>query len=131
MACLGVAVSSSFLASCGTALPIFNVEKNGRQLFISLKEFEAQKTHVMVLRNSILDNDILLVKHPDGIFEALDLMCTHEGFNLTPTKDKIYCNQHGSVFDLYGHVLKEPALKPLKKFPLKQTDTQIIINLNT
>ena len=131
LACMGIAVSSSFLASCGGALPVLKAESNNQLLTVALNEFAVQKSNIIVIRNPSLDNDILLVKHENGTYDALDLTCTHEGFNLTPTKDKIYCNQHGSIFDLEGNVLKEPALKPLKKYIIQQNPTQIIIKLNS
>lgn len=128
---MGVAVSSSFLASCGGALPILKAENKNQLLKVPLNQFEIQKSNIIIIRNESLNNDILLVKHADGSYDALDLNCTHEGFNLTPTKDKIYCNQHGSVFDLYGNVLKEPALKPLKKYSLQQSNTEIAIKIHS
>jgi cytochrome b6-f complex iron-sulfur subunit len=89
----------------------------------------AGKGNMLVVRTKQLEYDILLVKSGEA-YKALYLRCTHEGVGLTPAANKIFCSAHGSVFDLEGKVVKEPALRPLKIYPTEIVNNQIIIHLS-
>jgi len=118
---------SMLLESCGTSVPLFKTNTHNDSISIPVNEFSGGKNMVIV-RVPKLENDILLVKKEDH-FNALNLRCTHEGYGLTPTSKRIVCSAHGSTFDFDGNVLKEPALKPLKKFNTEIIDNNIIIHL--
>jgi len=115
------------LESCATSLPLVKASPKDRSLFIPISKF-SDKSKMLVVRSSSLENDILLVKNNDE-FKALYLKCTHEGVGLTATDKNIVCSAHGSTFDFKGNVLKEPALRPLQQFQTEVTDENIIIHL--
>ena len=51
-------------------------------------------------------------------FDALSLVCTHQGCGVTITSNtQLDCPCHGSRFDGNGLVVRDPADKPLPKFP--------------
>lgn len=125
--CAAILGAGLLLESCGSSLPIFKTQAQNRQLRVPLQEFAPEKSMVVV-RAKELEHDILVVKKEDH-YNALYLQCTHEGVGLSPTGKKIVCTAHGSVFDLDGNVLKEPALKPLKKFETTVSGNTIIITL--
>ncbi len=128
-ACLGVAGLAVFLESCSGVLPMIKLDNtNEKILKVPLASFTSQKSTMFIVRSTALENDILLEKNGES-YKALYLKCTHEGYSLTPIATKIYCNAHGSEFNLNGEVVKEPALKPLKQFKTEINDNNIIIHL--
>lgn len=115
------------LQGCGTAFPLYKAAAQNQQVLIPASAFSTGKK-MLVVRTEQLENDILLVQKDEG-YLALYLQCTHEGVGLTPMSSKIVCTAHGSVFDLEGKVLKEPALKPLTTFHTEIVNSNIIIHL--
>lgn len=125
LACMGLTGISTVLEACSTPLQIVRntaLPANPKVLVIPVSKFTAD-TKMVILRNDGLDNDILLVKRQDS-YKALLMSCTHEGYALTPTANKIYCNAHGSQYDLDGNVTKEPSLTPLTQYK-----TELINNI--
>lgn len=125
--CAALLGSGLLLQSCGTGLQVFKTQSQNNQLRVPLQEFTADK-NMVVVRAKELEHDILVVKKDDH-YNALYLQCTHEGVGLSATNNKIVCTAHGSTFDFDGNVLKEPALKPLKKFQTSISNNAIIITL--
>ncbi len=123
-ALLGV---SFMLEGCTAGLPVFKTSQKDNVISVPESEFRNEKK-MIVVRPEGFENDILLVQQGDH-YNALYLKCTHEGIGLTPTSKKIVCTAHGSYFDFDGNVLKEPALKPLKKFATKISDNTVFIYL--
>jgi cytochrome b6-f complex iron-sulfur subunit len=129
-ACILAASGASFLESCSTPLPILKSAGNtAGQVEVGTENFAVGKGNMLVIRTKQLEYDILLVKAGEA-YKALYLRCTHEGVGLTPAANKIFCSAHGSVFDLDGKVVKEPALRPLKSYPTEIINNQIIIHLS-
>ncbi|MBK0378504.1 QcrA and Rieske domain-containing protein [Mucilaginibacter segetis] len=128
-ACLLTAAGVSLLEGCTASLPLIKADvAKSSDLMISPDSFLPGKGNMLVVRSKQLECDILLIKNEDT-YKALYLKCTHEGVGLTPTANKIFCSAHGSVFDLDGKVVKEPALRPLKTFNTQFINNQIIIHL--
>ena len=126
-ACLGLAGASWLLSACGTAMPAFKVNATGNELVIPADKFPVTQQQLLI-STPALANQILLVRRNDQV-KALYMECTHEYSGLTTTKTKIVCALHGSAFDFDGNVLKEPALLPLKQFPVRSTDNNLIIQI--
>ena len=118
----------SQLTSCAPALPTFKTKISGQLITVPLTYFEA--SNVAIVRDSQAEYDILLVKKPGDVFEALYMRCTHRENQLTATQTGLYCSAHGSVFDLDGQVKKEPATSPLQKFPVDFDKANGIISIN-
>jgi cytochrome b6-f complex iron-sulfur subunit len=57
----------------------------------------------------------ILLKKNDGSFIALSMLCTHVCCQLTydSNGNQLYCQCHGSLFDLNGNVVQGPAVIPL------------------
>jgi cytochrome b6-f complex iron-sulfur subunit len=117
-----------FLESCSSSLPLVKTSPRDKMLYVPLEKFTSQN-NLVVVRSASLENDILVVRKQET-YKALYLKCTHEGIGLSATDKKIVCPAHGSIFDLDGHVLKEPALLPLKEFVTEVTNENIIIHLS-
>ncbi|MBN8789689.1 MAG: Rieske (2Fe-2S) protein [Terrimonas sp.] len=125
--CAAVIGAGFLLEGCGSSMHMYKTQVSDKKIIVPLNEFPADK-NIMVVRSKDMENDILLVKKNDH-YNALYLQCTHEGVGLSATDKKIVCTAHGSVFDFDGNVLKEPALKPLKKFETSVIENNLIISL--
>lgn len=126
-ACILTASGMSLLESCSAPLPMIKTAntKEGR---VEVGTDNFAHGNMLVVRTKQLEYDILLIKNSET-YKALYLRCTHEGVGLTPAANKIFCSAHGSVFDLDGKVVKEPALRPLKTYQTEVINNQIIIHL--
>jgi len=96
-------------------MPVFKAVVVKNVLAVPFTAFTEGNNSVIV-RNSSIPFDILLVKKSNGIYTALEMKCSHQDNPLTANKTGLFCSSHGSTFDLEGNVLKEPALKPIKKY---------------
>jgi nitrite reductase/ring-hydroxylating ferredoxin subunit len=80
----------------------------------------------------VKDREILIINH-DGQFFSLDSRCAHAGAPLaegTLNGDTLTCPWHGSQFRISdGTVLKGPAEKELKTYPVTMKDNSIFIDV--
>ncbi len=113
--CIGLTGMGFLLQGCASSLPVFSTTINKKNISVPVSKFQDLKTNLLLIRNSSLEYDILLVKKGEE-YKALSMECTHQSASLTPTATKIICSAHGSVFDLDGNVIKEPALQPLHQY---------------
>lgn len=107
-------------------LPVMKVESTKGLIKVPFSAF-TEKNNAVIVRNSQLEFDILLVKS-GNTFNALQMKCSHQDNPLTANASGLFCSAHGSTFDLQGNVTKEPALQPLKKYKTELTESTIIIN---
>lgn len=75
----------------------------------------------------ILPEKKLAVLRTKGRFEVYSTVCTHLGCNVSFSKEGFSCPCHGSKFDIWGNVLKGPAVKPLNKVKFKITSDELNI----
>lgn len=127
VACMGLMGTGVLLESCSGSLPLFKTISGNNILSIPDNQFTGQN-NVLLVRSPGLEHDILLVKRNDT-YKALYMKCTHEGVGLTATNKKIICAAHGSIFDLDGNVVKEPALRRLEEFSTEINNKHILIHL--
>lgn len=70
-----------------------------------------------------------------GVIYATDDTCTHEKASLSegdfdPEAAQVACPRHGARFDLRtGKALTLPAYKPLRTYPVRVEDGQILLKL--
>ena len=57
----------------------------------------------------------ILARDAGGLY-AMTITCTHEGCDVAPSGNTLYCPCHGSKFDNNGAVLQGPANSPLVHF---------------
>src|ERR1041385_1117764 len=91
-----------------------------KMIVVPLKDFsELMKTGGSVVGKAAgYPNPIVIAQVSDGMFAALDALCTHAGCNvaynaLNLTLD---CPCHGSTYELNGSVISGPAPRALKVF---------------
>ena len=78
-----------------------------------------------------LDKPAVLVRLPDGNYEALSAKCTHLGCTVAfeQAKDFFYCNCHGSEYDINGKVIRGPASLPLQEYAVSISGSNIYVTL--
>jgi cytochrome b6-f complex iron-sulfur subunit len=76
-----------------------------------------------------LDKAAVLIRLPDGDYEALSAKCTHLGCTVAfqQPEDIFYCNCHGSEFNIDGKVLKGPAPLPLSQYVVSISGNDIYV----
>lgn len=72
-----------------------------------------------------------LIANANGNYIALSKTCTHQGTQLQYRKNEgdIWCNNHGSEFNLTGTVKKSPAAMSLKVFKTTFDGTSQLLNI--
>lgn len=125
LACAGL-ITLGTLEACST-LPLYKATLvNGK---IDVPESTMAEGKPVIVRHKDLDFDVLLLKNSNG-YKALYMKCTHEDAPLVATESGLYCNMHGSAFNLEGAVTKEPATKPLASFETTVANNLITINIH-
>jgi Rieske Fe-S protein len=125
---LGAGSVLSLLNSC-SPLPVLKTSANEKTLLVPNTSFKEDQ-NLLVIKNSNLEFDILLVKKKDNTYNALYMQCTHQSQPLSASKSGLFCASHGSGFDLDGNVTIEPATLPLRKFKTETENDTIKIYLN-
>lgn len=122
---LGGSSLLSLITGCSAAKVFTATCKQGR-IEIPLSAFA--ETNLRIVRTAEFDKDILLVKKPDGTFNAIYMQCTHSNYALSSSGKNLNCSLHGSSFDLDGNVITGPAIEPLQKFKTSLENNLIIIS---
>jgi Rieske Fe-S protein len=120
----------SELVSCSpSAYHVFKTEIVNDHVEIPLSEFT--QSSLQFVRPNGWYFDIAVQKKPDNSFEALLLQCSHQANQLTPTGNGYTCSLHGSQFDKNGNVIKGPAEKMLKHYPVNVNQDKLSIRLKS
>jgi 3-phenylpropionate/trans-cinnamate dioxygenase ferredoxin component len=76
-----------------------------------------------------LDGAEVAVFNVDGVYHAIEDICTHDGGILTGGAiegEQIVCPRHGARFSIVtGEALTPPAYEPVQKFPVRVEDGKI------
>jgi len=130
LTCAGVIGGGALVSlfnSC-SPLPVLKMSSKEPKLLVPESSF-IDNQNVLIIKNSNLEFDILLVKKKDTSYNALYMQCTHESQPLSATKSGLFCSSHGSAFNLDGDVTVQPATKPLRKFKTETENNNIIIHI--
>ena len=117
---MGLAAGLS-LSGCGT-IPIYKPTITNKVIYLDELKMAANKLNI--IQHSSLAFNILLVKTDSG-YTALQMQCSHQNQPLIATKTGLFCNAHGSSFNLLGKAMREPAIKPLKTYETSILNHQI------
>lgn len=72
---------------------------------------------------------IYLVVLADNRLAALSPICSHLGCTVDIQGNQLICPCHGSTYDRNGAVLRGPAERPLRRYPVTETAGNIVISL--
>ena len=80
------------------------------------------------------DVEIVLFRHRDGSFSALEDRCSHADVQLSQGNFEdgiIECMAHGAKFDAHtGRHLCMPAVTPVKRFEVRVRDGEVFVNVD-
>lgn len=128
--CMGLLASASILTmleGC-TTLSVYKGTLQQGKIEVAKNTF-VEEEKLKLVRLSDLQFDILLVVIAPGQAHALQMVCTHIENPLVAHSRGLSCNVHGSTFDLEGAVTNGPADRPLKRYPVTETEAHYIINI--
>ncbi len=115
------------LSGCGPgAYQVFNTEEKEDRIAIPADAFI--KGPLVLVRPKGWFYSIALRKKEDNTYTALLLKCTHQDNQLTASSDGYSCSLHGSAYNREGRVVKGPAERALKTFPVTNEANQLIIH---
>ncbi len=132
-------VLPSALSSCGKQQAVSNSNvppsPSPRQDgFIEVGTVQTLETDGSLAFKSADGKDVTVIQDPKiaGAFLALDSLCTHQACNLNWDSDStsFFCPCHGSKFDTEGNVLDGPATEPIKSYPTKVEEGNILISIS-
>ncbi len=99
--------------------------------WVKVEKVEDFSGHVKVIEHD--GKLIAIYKLPDGYY-AIDDVCSHEEASLSEGElenGKIECPMHGARFDIRtGKNLNLPAVLPVKSYPVKLEDGEILIQVD-
>ncbi len=74
---------------------------------------------------------LILLRVDETTVAALSSVCTHQGCDVGYSSDarKLVCPCHGSEYGLDGAVLKDPAPRPLRRYPTSFDGTRIVVTI--
>ncbi len=115
------------LSGCGPgAYQVFQTEVIDGRVDIPADAFA--KSKLVLIRPKGWYYSIALRRKDDGAYTALLLKCTHQDNQLTAASDGYSCSLHGSAFNRDGMVVKGPAERALKTYPVTIENNLILIN---
>ncbi len=128
--CLGASSMGVLLQSC-VSTKMITSEIIGENIIVPFSEFNKENKNLkyIIIQNPNLKFPIYVFRFSERKFSALYLRCTHQGNELNAYGEKLVCSAHGSEFDTEGNVTNGPANMPLKSFPIKITNQEILISL--
>ena len=133
-AIVGVPLAMSLLQSCESIYYAQTKQVEGK-FIVKKSEFVQTKSKGTSYRNFVLINKavggypICLFRTDEDNYIASLLKCTHQGCELDVGGGIYTCPCHGSEFSTSGEVLKGPAEKHLKTFPITTDHENIYIHL--
>jgi nitrite reductase/ring-hydroxylating ferredoxin subunit len=115
------------LSGCGPgAYQVIQTEVKDDRVNVPMDAFA--KGPLVLVRPRGWYYSIALRKKDDGSYTALLLKCTHQDNQLTAASDGYSCSLHGSAFNRDGSVVKGPAERALKTYPVTVENNFILIN---
>lgn len=115
------------LESC-TTLPMLRTSSENKNIVINKSKLAADKK-LFILRSDDLQYDVLLVKNNDNSYYGLYMQCTHQDNPVQANDKSLFCNAHGSTFDLSGKVMSGPAAKDLTRYTVSEENEKLIIHI--
>ena len=102
-----------------------------KKLAVPLDKVPALKKVGGWVKVKLAGEEILLVRDGPKSVKGLHSKCTHQNCPLeyNAKSAKLDCTCHGSSFDLNGKVLKGPAAKNLKSYPIAVEGERLVITI--
>lgn len=125
------ALATGLMAMGCAGSAVYRVSLQSGRLAIDPKTYpELDKPGgAVMLRGNGLEEAVILVRIEGQNYKALSAACTHLGCTVRPSGQFLACPCHGSTFALTGEVVRGPAERPLKTYPVHVSQQGIDIDL--
>jgi Rieske Fe-S protein len=114
---LKVAPACLALAACAT-MPTYRASLRDGSLLVDEAELSALWEKGSAVIVSHRTQSAVLLRLGEGQYRALEADCPHLGCRVRPAAEFIACPCHGSTFDLEGRLLRGPAKRSLRQYPV-------------
>ncbi len=111
----GIACLDPLLAGCAS-LPYVEYAMDDKQAVVKKVDFD-EKGFVL-LDVASLPAPVYVVQVEAETYAAVLLRCTHRGCKVQPAGDLLECPCHGSRYTITGEVVKGPAPRNLRPYPV-------------
>lgn len=127
---IGGGLIGAGIIGCATAT-VYSGSVHGGVLEYPLSDFieNLGDNYGLLVSSFELKDAIILIRDTEGEFLALSARCTHQGCQVKVKTESFRCSCHGSAYDGLGNVIRGPAQKRLRSFPVKVLDGIIKIDL--
>lgn len=121
---MGTAVAA--LSGCGlrAAVPL-PVERDRIRLRVSNHPRLAEPGGALKVRPDGGQSLIYILRTPEG-YVAVSPICTHLGCTVDVEGARLVCPCHGSTYDRSGRVVRGPAERPLRRYPVQMRTDGIL-----
>lgn len=119
-------VSANYFAKNTVQNQIISVAKSE---FSVVRKNEVKKREYVLVISGEMQVPVCLFHVKDDEYSALQMLCTHQGCELTVSGQMLNCPCHGSDFDIHGNVLNPPADKNLTNYKVTTDEKNIYIHL--
>jgi len=129
---LPVAIAASFPdpSHAQNSQSVQGLAQAGQARFVNIGSVKDLEKNGSILNKK---HDVLVVRDPvNKTLSAVDPACTHSRCTVRWEANyrQFSCPCHGSRFNLQGSATKEPARKPLKRYPVKEENGSILVKIN-
>lgn len=124
-------LAAAALPGCAS-VAIMPVTPSGGTVRLPIRNFPplAQLGGYLKIQPDGAATPIYVLALPDGGYAALSPICTHLGCTVNIEGAHLVCPCHGSTYDRAGRVLRGPAERSLKQYPVAATaEGELIIQL--
>ena len=124
----GVSAATGLLTACASIAVRPVTALNGRvQLALAQYPELTEAGGSLRIRPDGTQDPIYVLAVGDRRFAALSPICTHLGCTVDIQGDRLVCPCHGSTYDRQGTVLRGPAERALRRYPVDVTGDGIVV----
>ncbi len=124
----GASAATGLLTACASIAVRPVTAMNGRvQLALAQYPELTEAGGALRIRPDGAQDPIYVLAVGDRRFAALSPICTHLGCTVDIQGDRLVCPCHGSTYDRQGTVLRGPAERALRRYPVDVTGDGIVV----
>ena len=118
----------SACAACGVTSTLVFLDSCSKQAIVnfSLDLTLPANAALANTNGAVINGNVIVIKTSTG-YEALSLICTHQGCTVNYTGSRFVCPCHGGTFSITGAVTGGPPPSALTKYTVTQSGSILTI----
>jgi len=126
----GAGAAATILSGCAPGIPLIYGLETESSIRVRKPVAELDAVGGAIRVDVEETGKIILVRRTSvDSYSAISLECAHLGCTVRVEGPQFRCPCHGSSYDADGSVLRGPADRPLRTFPVRATESEFIIDL--